>query len=90
MWGIMKKYTTPLYTLTDHLMYRISLKNNTGDTLMLGEKRELKITWKIILSFILSGLALNDRSVQVKDNTNRPLGPGKLKDDDNRLIAVTA
>ena len=44
MWGIMKKYTTPLYTLTDHLMYRISLKNNTGDTLMLGEKRGLKIT----------------------------------------------
>ena len=90
MWGIMKKYTTPLYTLTDHLMYRISLKNNTGDTLMLGEKRGLKITWKIILSFILSVLALNDRSVPVKDNTNRPLGPGKLKGDDNRLIAVTA
>ena len=90
MWGIMKKYTTPLYTLTDHLMYRISLKNNTGDTLMLGEKRGLKITWKIILSFILSGLALNDRSVQVKDNTNWPLGPGKLKGDDNRLIEVTA
>ena len=86
----MKKYTTPLYTLTDHLMYRISLKNNTGDTLMLGEKRGLKITWKIILSFILSGLALNDRSVQVKDSTNRPLGPGKLKGDDNRLIEVTA
>lgn len=90
MWGIMKKYPMPLYTLTDHLMYRISLKNNTGDTLMLGEKRGLKITWKIILSFILSGLALNDRSVQVKDNTNRPLGPGKLKGDDNRLIEVTA
>ena len=86
----MKKYTTPLYTLTDHLMYRISLKNNTGDTLMLGEKRGLKITWKIILSFILSGLALNDRSVQVKDSANRPSGAGKLKGDDNRLIAVTA
>ena len=78
MWGIMKKYTTPLYTLTDHLMYRILLKNNTGDTLMLGEKP------------ILSVLALNDRSVQVKDSTNRPSGPGKLKGDDNRLIAVTA
>ena len=57
-----KRYKSPLYALSDYLLYRISLKKTT---LFLEEKYESKITWKIIqinICFWATELEIGDSS----------------------------
>lgn len=70
--GYYKKwYTTPLYAIIDHLLYRILPKNTTFFDF--GRK-----TWWNLLKGLflvcLSGSAISDHLIQVENKTSRPLG----------------
>ena len=55
--------------------YAISIKNHPKLLLILisGDKHQSNFSWKVITNSIWSGSALSDRSIQVEENTNRPL-----------------
>ena len=78
---INKRMKTPFYSIMDHLVYKNSLKVLL--TLISGDEHGFKRDY-----YYLSGSVLRDRSVQVEDNTNRPLGvsqglPRPLNRDEN-------